>query len=107
MGRASNKNPVGAFHALSGGSNLWGRLGGLAILTPFMIAVFYSVITIWIMLYMLQSAAGNLDRLAEPAAFGEIVSSPTLFIYMIVTMTIVFFILAGGVKDGIEKAAKI
>jgi neurotransmitter:Na+ symporter, NSS family len=107
MGRASNKNPVGAFYALSGGNKIWGRLGGLAILTPFMIAVFYSVITIWIMLYMLQSAAGNLDRLAEPTAFGEIVSSPTLFIYMVITITIVFFILAGGVKGGIEKAAKI
>ncbi len=107
MGRASNKNPVGAFYALSGENKNWGRLGGLAILTPFMIAVFYSVITIWIMLYMLQSAAGNLNRLAEPAAFGEIVSSPSLFIYLIITMTIVFFILAGGVKGGIEKAAKI
>lgn len=107
MGRASKKNPVGAFYALSGGNKLWGRLGGLAILTPFMIAVFYSVITIWIMMYIVQSAIGNLDRLAEPAAFGEIVASPMLFVYFILTMGLVFSILLGGVKGGIEKAARI
>ncbi len=107
MGRASQKNPVGAFYALSGKNKLWGRVGGLAILTPFMIAVFYTVITIWIMLYMLQSGLGNLDRLADPATFGQAVSSPTLFFYLIAVMAVVFSILAGGVKNGIEKAAKI
>jgi len=107
MGRAAQKNPVGSFYALSGNSNFWGRVGGLAVVTPFMIAVFYSVITIWIMLYLLQALSGNLDRLAEPSAFGEIVASPTLFIYLFLTMAVVYGILAGGVKDGIEKAAKV
>ena len=107
MGRASQKNPVGAFYALSDKSRVWGRVGGLAIVTPFMIAVFYSVITVWITLYMLQSAFGNLDRLAEPAAFGEIVASPTLFIYLFFALGLVYIILSGGVRDGIEKAAKI
>jgi len=107
MGRSAQKNPVGAFYTLSGNSKHWGRVGGLAVATPFMIAVFYSVITVWIMLYLLQSLLGNLDRLAEPAAFGEIVASPSLFWYLFLTMAIVYGILAGGVKDGIEKAAKI
>lgn len=107
VGRASQKSPVGAFHALSGNSKGWGRVGGLAIVTPFMIAVFYSVITVWITLYMLQAAFGNLDRLADPATFGEIVASPTLFIYLFFTLGLVYVILAGGVRDGIEKAAKI
>lgn len=107
MGRAAKKNPVGSFYALSGNSKFWGRIGGLAVATPFMIAVFYSVITVWIMLYLLQSISGNLARLAEPAAFGEIVASPSLFIYLFLTMAVVYGILIGGVKDGIEKAAKI
>lgn len=107
MGRSAQKNPVGAFYTLSGNSKFWGRVGALAVATPFMIAVFYSVITVWIMLYLLQSLGGNLDRLAEPAAFGEIVASPSLFLYLFLTMAIVYVILAGGVKDGIEKAAKI
>lgn len=107
MGRAAKKNPVGSFYALSGNNKFWGRVGGLAVATPFMIAVFYSVITVWIMLYLLQSISGNLTRLAEPAAFGEIVASPSLFIYLFLTMAVVYGILIGGVKDGIEKAAKI
>jgi len=107
MGRAAKKNPVGSFYALSGNSKFWGRVGGLAVATPFMIAVFYSVITVWIMLYLLQSLAGNLDRLAEPSAFGEIVASPSLFLYLFLTLAIVYGILVGGVKGGIEKAAKV
>jgi neurotransmitter:Na+ symporter, NSS family len=107
MGRSAQKNPVGAFYTLSGNSKFWGRVGALAVATPFMIAVFYSVITVWIMLYLLQSLLGNLDRLAEPAAFGEIVASPSLFLYLFLTMAIVYAILAGGVRGGIEKAAKI
>lgn len=107
MGRATQKNPVGSFYMLSGSSKMWGRVGGLAVATPFMIAVFYSVITIWIMLYLLQSLSGNLARLAEPTAFGEIVASPSLFIYLVITLAVVYGILIGGVKDGIEKAAKI
>ncbi len=107
MGRAAQKNPVGAFYSLSCDSKMWGKVGGLAVATPFMIAVFYSVITIWILLYLLQSISGNLARLAEPAAFGEIVASPSLFIYLVLTLGIVYGILVGGVKDGIEKAAKV
>lgn len=67
MGRASQKSPVGAFHLLSGGSSSWRFIGGLGIITPFFIAVFYSVISVWILIYLVQSAIGNLDVLANPS----------------------------------------
>ena len=52
MGRNTTRNPVGAFSVLSGGSKRWRLAGMLAILTPFMIAVFYSVITVWLVIYI-------------------------------------------------------
>ncbi|MFT5322009.1 MAG: NSS family neurotransmitter:Na+ symporter, partial [Pseudohongiellaceae bacterium] len=58
MGRASQKSPVGAFHQLSEGNRKWRMIGGLGLITPFMIGVFYTVITGWILVYMLQSAIG-------------------------------------------------
>lgn len=107
MGRASQRNPVGAFAGLSGGSRRWRLVGGLAVLTPFMIAVFYSVITVWILLYVVEAAIGNLDVLADPEAFGRYAASPLLFVYLAVLLGMVFFVLSGGVRDGIEKAAKV
>jgi len=107
MGRASQRSPVGAFSALSGGEKHWRFVGGLAILTPFTIAVFYTVITVWILIYMLQSIFGNLETLANPDTFGGIVGSPSVFIYLVGLVALLFFILAHGVQGGIERAARV
>jgi NSS family neurotransmitter:Na+ symporter len=50
---------------------------------------------------------GNLDVLAQPETFGNFISGYEVFIYMALVLGIVYLILQGGVKEGIEKAAKI
>jgi NSS family neurotransmitter:Na+ symporter len=107
VGRASQKDPLGALTKLSGGSKRWRVAGWLSIITPFMIAVFYLVITVWIFGYLAESAMGNLDVLAHPDTFGNFISGFDLYIYMAIVLAIVYLILQGGVKEGIEKAAKI
>jgi NSS family neurotransmitter:Na+ symporter len=107
VGRASQKDPLGALTDLSGGSRRWRIAGWLSIVTPFMIAVFYLVITVWIFGYLAESAMGNLDILAQPETFSNFISGYDLFLYMAIVLAIVYFILQGGVKEGIEKAAKI
>jgi NSS family neurotransmitter:Na+ symporter len=107
VGRNTAKEPVGAFKALSHGSKLWGSAGFLGVLTPFMIAVFYMVITVWIFGYITLTVTGNLDYLASAEGFGEFINSPYLYVGLVVVSGIVSFILAAGVKGGIEKAAKI
>ena len=107
MGRASQKSPVGAFHELSEGNRKWRMIGGLGLITPFMIGVFYTVITGWILVYMLQSAIGNLETLANPDTFGATVGSPIMFAYLLPLLAVLFYILGRGVNDGIERVAKI
>jgi NSS family neurotransmitter:Na+ symporter len=107
VGRASQKDPLGALTHLSGGSKRWRVAGWLSIITPFMIAVFYLVITVWIFGYLAESVMGNLDVLAQPETFGNFITGNGLFIYMALVLAIVYLILQGGVKEGIEKAAKI
>lgn len=107
VGRASQKDPLGALTHLSGGIRRWRIAGWLSIITPFMIAVFYLVITVWIFGYLAESVMGNLDVLAKPDTFGSFISGNGLFIYMALVLAIVYLILQGGVKEGIEKAAKI
>ncbi|CAH9051966.1 hypothetical protein PSECIP111854_00872 [Pseudoalteromonas sp. CIP111854] len=106
MGRKSQKDPYGAYKDLSGGDKRWSIAGGLAVLTPFMIAVFYMVITVWIFGYLVQTAMGNLDALANPSHFGQFINQTSVFWYMLLVGLIVNLILVGGVKQGIEKAAK-
>jgi len=107
VGRASQKDPLGALTSLSGNNKGWRLAGWLSIITPFMIAVFYLVITVWIFGYLFESVIGNLDELAQPDTFGNFITSSNLFIYMAGVVAIVYLILQGGVKEGIEKAAKI
>lgn len=107
IGRASQKDPLGALTSLSGGNKGWRLAGWLSIITPFMIAVFYLVITVWIFGYLVESSIGNLDILANPATFDNFITGNSLFVYMTGVLAIVYLILQGGVKQGIEKAAKI
>lgn len=107
VGRHSRKDPLGAYRNISEGDSKWKLAGWLSIVTPFMIAVFYLVITVWIFGYLFQSVTGNLDMLAAPETFGNFVVAKDLFIYMIGVLAVVYLILQGGVKEGIEKAAKV
>lgn len=107
MGRRTQRNPVGAFADLSGGSRFWHTVGKLAIITPFMIAVFYTVITVWLVVYLEHILTGNLGLLAGDSTFGEVVAKPSLFVYLFLLLGLVFFILLGGVKGGIEKLARV
>ena len=106
IGRKAEKEPVGAYKSLGGSGAPWTIAGLLGVVTPFMIAVFYMVITVWIFGYIVIALSGNLDYLASPAAFGEFINSPYIFIAMGVVALIVNVILVAGVKEGIERAAK-
>ena len=107
MGRNTKKDPLGSYKTLAPGDTKWSLAGWLAIITPFMIAVFYTVITVWIVGYLYHIVAGDLTLLAQPETFESFVNTKEIFIYMAVVAAVVFLILQGGVKNGIEKAAKI
>ena len=107
VGRYARKDPLGAYREISGNAPQWKLAGWMAIATPFMIAVFYMVITVWIFGYLVEAVSGNLAKLANPETFGTFINSSTVFAYMAVVVAVVYLILQGGVKKGIEKAAKL
>ena len=107
MGRHTSKGPVGAFGQLSGQQKGWRLAGLLGVITPFMIGIFYTVISVWILGYLFMAATGDLAYLASADAFTQYINSPTLFLAMIGVAAIIFAILKMGVQEGIEKASKI
>ena len=106
VGRNTDKEPVGAFKDLSNNNKFWAGAGFLGVLTPFMIAIFYMVITVWVFGYIVLTLMGELDYLASAGGFSEFINSPYLYIALLCVGGIISLILAAGVKDGIEKAAK-
>ena len=107
MGRNNQKGPVGAFTGLSSSDSKWRFAGILGVLTPFMIGIFYTVISVWILGYLFMAATGDLAHLAADGTFGSFVSSYYIFAAMIGVVAIIYFILKMGVQDGIEKVSKI
>lgn len=105
LGRHTQRNPLGAYRKLNG-QGIW-RLGGwLAVITPFMIAVFYQVLTVWILAYLYGAVSGNLDAMAQPGYFGAFINDSLVFIYLLVLSLIVGLVLLSGVRNGIERLAK-
>lgn len=107
LGRSTNKDPLGAYTQLSEGESKWKLAGLIGVITPFMIGVFYLVITVWIFGYLAGAITGDLAKLADPNTFGEFITGPSLFAYMVGVVALTGFILMSGVKQGIERAAKI
>lgn len=106
VGRYTQKDPLGAYNKITNGQQPWKSAGWLSIVTPFMIAVFYMVITVWIFGYLFHSVTGDLAMLADPNTFGQFVNAPSVFAYLVVVAGLIYLILLGGVQQGIEKAAK-
>lgn len=107
LGRSSKLNPVGAYRTLSGNSKLWNLGGALAVITPFMIAVFYQVITVWILGYLIIVISGDLDQLATPRYFATFINDGAIFIYMGLIIVILAAVLGKGVQAGIERFSKV
>jgi len=107
----------------SGVSRAWSIFGGIEVLACFMILSFYSVVAGWVLNYVWLSGADFVGQLASGAPFaggfegrsqdevtglmGELFSSPgRLLLFHALFMAVTYLIVAGGVHDGIEKAAK-
>ncbi len=110
LGRATRRNPVGAFRILRPGSG-WQIVGWLGVASGFVILSYYGVVAGWAMDYMWASASGALmagtaQRMTE--AFDVLMGDPYRQVgwqaaFMLVTTVVV----SRGVEAGIERASKV
>jgi len=111
IGRSSQKSPVGAFIELAGEESNWKILGGLGVLSGFVILSYYSVVAGWALNYTFMSLT-NFFQGKSPeeigAVFGELYSSGGISVFWHgVFMLLVIAVVIGGVKKGIEKWNRI
>jgi NSS family neurotransmitter:Na+ symporter len=105
LGRATQRNPVGAILAIKPGSN-WKWVGVLGVITGLGILSFYSVIAGWTLGYIFKT--GVAATAGTGLNFQEFVADPwaeiLLFaLFMFLTAIIVY----GGIEHGIERWSKI
>jgi NSS family neurotransmitter:Na+ symporter len=110
LGRATTRNPVGAFQAIRPGTK-WHYTGYLGVTTALMILSFYSVIAGWTLGYCYQTLSGRFQaagRAEVSAIFGQFIASPWLQISLLALFIfLTVFIVSRGVAAGLERFSKV
>ncbi|BBB32407.1 neurotransmitter:Na+ symporter, NSS family [Thermotomaculum hydrothermale] len=109
IGRKAKKNPVGAFKTIAPGSKWW-IIGALGVIAGFGILSYYSVVAGWTLAYIIKAVSGGLTNSSvNPAEiFNNFAKNGVLQVtYLFVFSAFTVFVVIGGIKEGIEKAAKI
>ncbi|MCH7754549.1 sodium-dependent transporter [candidate division KSB1 bacterium] len=109
LGRKSQRNAVGAFKAVGGGK--WKIVGGLGVITGFVLLSYYSVVAGWTLEYFIKSVTGAFDGMDESEVgklFGDFLKNPVKQIsWHAVFMGLTITIVAGGIVKGIQRITKI
>ncbi|WP_312912178.1 sodium-dependent transporter [Natronosalvus caseinilyticus] len=104
IGRRSERNPVGAFRRL--GHPSWKFAGAIGAVAGFIILSYYSVVGGWVLQYIVASFSGGYTGDTE-AFFFQTASGTNAIIYHAIFMALVAGIVSLGVRDGLERAAKL
>lgn len=120
IGRRGGKSPIGSMAAAAaeaGRSRAWAGVGWLGVVSAFLILSFYSVVAGWALTYIGYAASGRFSAAATApegvgeaigALFSSLLADPgTLILWHTVFMAVTIFIVARGVRRGLEGAVRI
>lgn len=105
MGRKTGLGPVNAYKTLS---KKFKWVGWLAIIAPFLIMTFYSVLGGYCIYYIVINAIGLFSGVPSSESFNALLSNPGMgILMMLIFMIICYIINRSGVGGGIEKFNKV
>lgn len=111
IGRASQQNIGLALKTLEPKNTKWHWYGHIAIIGNYVLMMFYTTVTGWLISYIFYTAKGDLSGLSPSqvgAHFGNILSNPVPMVaWMIIAITIGLLIVGRGLQNGVEKITKI
>ena len=111
VGRKTERNPVGALMELGG--DAWKYVGGIFVVTGFVILSYYSVVAGWFIRYFLEGFRGSYSSLLAGydgeagAAFVDLSVGLDAFLFHTLFMGLTIGIVALGIRQGIELAVKV
>lgn len=107
LGRKTQKNPVGAFKALSNGNRLVPFIGYWGVLCGVMILSFYLVISGWTLSYVFEEVFYYFGYDTWAATMGDLGNGVKNTVFTLIFMLMTILIITGGVSRGIERATKM
>ena len=105
LGRKTLSAPIAAYQKAS---KKYKWLGWLAVISPFLIMTFYSVLGGYCIYYIVINVIGIFNGMPDSSSFGALLTNiPVSIGVLVLFMVICSAIVAGGVASGIEKFNKV
>lgn len=110
VGRASRKSAVLGYQALEKPGSYWHIHGWFCILGCYLLMMFYTTVSGWMLSYFYKFATGVFDNLGDEAVdgvFQQLLDNPVeMGIFMVLTVLGGFFIVSFGLQKGLERITK-
>lgn len=110
LGRASQASPVGLYQKLERKGQKWHIHGYVALVANFLLMMFYTSVTGWILYYFVSFLGGKMTGITNEASenlFGSMLSSPAVMVgFMAAVVVLGFVILSFGLQNGVERVTK-
>lgn len=107
IGRRTQKNPVGAFKALSNGNKFVPLIGYWGVLCGVMILSFYVVISGWTLAYVFEELFYFFNFETAAQYVGDLGNGFKNAIFTLFFMVLTVLVVTGGVSKGIERVTKM
>lgn len=107
IGRSGRGSAATSF-VKAGGSKVFGRLGLLQVIAPFLILTFYVIVAGWTLHYAVQSFSGALYSNSDYSGqFGAFTQGYMPIVWQAVAILITGWVVGKGISGGIEKFNKV
>ena len=114
LGRRGRASPINSLRRVArdeARAEGWSLVGWLGVAAGFLILSFYSVVGGWSLYYVLQAGLGSFGGITAERSgelFEGLVGSPgAVLVWHTVFMLILFWIVAAGVRRGLQRAVKL
>ena len=111
VGRASQRSIARSFHVLEPKGTKWHWYCWFGIAGNYLLMMFYTVITGWLLLYCGKMARGDfagLDAEGVSAQFTDLMGRPVLMtVFMVLVVTVGMLVCLQGLRNGVERVNKV
>ena len=111
IGRFSRKSILPAFRELEPQGTKWHIMGYFAVAGNYVLLMFYSVVSGWILHYFTLMLTGHFEGATTDLieeTFGQMMSSPSILIRnMLIVMALTSIICGIGLQNGVERITKV
>ena len=111
VGRGAQKSPVKLFQQLEKPGQKWHIHGGFCLAGNYLLMMFYTTVSGWMLNYFVSMAAGKfegLDAAGVKAAFADVQADPVQSVlYLAIVIVIGFAVCGFGVQGGLERVTKV